>query len=683
MNLPLRDFIASVAREKLQNDAYFSEEFGFLPPSLPKTSMGDSHRAWDEYAAQIPELFFSQCTQRELEKMPLLSAAEGDLSWEHVSRASLLLSLLASAYWRHGIENFFSIRINDVSSYLPENILIPWLEVTKRLSRLNPFQSATDLFFNNFKFVEPSTEYKLENVLIENITMLVPSFGNQSERVFYMSFVEIHAVTSPILRSICEIQKHIKLDDAGSAEGIETELGNIKRCLQLATKTLLKINPNPTSPTYCDPILWAKTVAIFAVPPKFHQQGGTSGASTPIVHVMDAFLNRKSYKSFYGQYVKHEGKFLLPEIFKGYLEKIREVPLNVYLLAKSNPVERRRLVEAYNEVVDAYAGPAGFMGKHFSKVFNYLAVATMVGRNQSTSGHERYIPSETWVEVTHDLQLSAEERKFFPGPRKAQTAELQPPAERFGRFSDPAKKSPLTCLNVARHHYINDSWVILHGQAFDITPFIAKHPGGQAILQSYSGRDATRFFDLIPGHARVPDSLLQQFHVGAVETAAGEPGELETRWRELLDSLLKIYSILELQYTHQVEAHLKIYFNVQTHSHFLFDHLEFIILQILGLLDLSLIEGEPQRIIQRINEVRQGVNFADQDLRGADPESLLKKYAEGMELNQSSDLALVDALIGITLTELESGKIPNGLALWEPIGRWVETLEKRPILEKN
>lgn len=669
MASPLQLFMHQISHRGPEYDGYLSERYGFLPSNLPKSRMDKAHLAWDDYAAQIPELFFSQSTQQVLNKMPLLSATEGELPWEYLPRAALLLSLLASAYWRHGIDSFFSIRISELSSYLPDNILMPWLEVTRRLSRISPYQSATDLFFSNFKFIDESMEYRLENLLIENITPLVPSFGNQAERVFYMSFVEIHAHTSPILRSIIEIQNamHLNFGEA-SCERIERELKNICQCLQRATQTLLKINPNQHSPTYCDPVLWAKTVAIFAVPAPHYQQGGTSGASTPIVHVMDAFLNRQAYKSFYGQYVKYEGKFLLPQVFKGLLTAIRAAPLNKFILGCTSIPLRRRMANAYDEVVQAYIGPDGFMGKHFSKVFNYLAVATLVGRNQSTSGHERYIPAETWVEVTHDLQISAAERK--PLSRKKTP---QPTSPVVSRDSAPIKAQPedkpISFLELARHHYPDDAWTLIEGNILDISGFLDKHPGGREILFSYCGRDATIFFQLIPGHDKIRGSLLQKFKVGFIAGLSFEKKDLEAwnQWKDLLDYLLKIYAVIRIQFDHTVEARLKWYFNIQTHLHFLFDHFEVILLKILSLLGLEALTEKVQRTLQQVNETRERPIPKPGDLRS--DTRLIDELAEfqSTEKSKEADLLLMDQLIK-TCIKCMAQRFENKPPLSEPDG---------------
>ena len=113
---------------------------------------------------------------------------------------------------------------------------------------------------------------------------------------------------------------------------------------------------NPTlsrQETYCDPILWAKTVAIFAVPPSTYVQGGTSGTSTPFLFMMDALLSRDQYGTYYGKYVRDEASRLLPPIHREFTRHVRKLPLKGYILGKMDfaPMQFERLATAYNRVV--------------------------------------------------------------------------------------------------------------------------------------------------------------------------------------------------------------------------------------------------------------------------------------------------------------------------------------------
>lgn len=59
------------------------------------------------------------------------------------------------------------------------------------------------------------------------------------------------------------------------------------------------------------------------------------------------------------------------------------------------------------------------------------------------------------------------------------------------------RKEPLkrfTKEEVAEHNTPNDIWIIIEGRAYDVTRFVAKHPGGVLPIQNMAGRDCTDVF---------------------------------------------------------------------------------------------------------------------------------------------------------------------------------------------
>lgn len=54
--------------------------------------------------------------------------------------------------------------------------------------------------------------------------------------------------------------------------------------------------------------------------------------------------------------------------------------------------------------------------------------------------------------------------------------------------------SPLPCFTreeVAQHKKYKDCWIILHGEVYNVTEWLAKHPGGGTVLFHYAGQDAS------------------------------------------------------------------------------------------------------------------------------------------------------------------------------------------------
>jgi alkylation response protein AidB-like acyl-CoA dehydrogenase len=54
----------------------------------------------------------------------------------------------------------------------------------------------------------------------------------------------------------------------------------------------------------------------------------------------------------------------------------------------------------------------------------------------------------------------------------------------------------LTVTEVAQHNSETDAWVIVNDGVYNVTKFIALHPGGRAILLEWAGKDATDIFKL-------------------------------------------------------------------------------------------------------------------------------------------------------------------------------------------
>jgi hypothetical protein len=78
-----------------ENLGFLSESHGFMPKQQPLLNLPPGYRAWDETAANLPELFRSLSLRRALDRMPILSAA--DLPDVYLLRASAIISIFAHA----------------------------------------------------------------------------------------------------------------------------------------------------------------------------------------------------------------------------------------------------------------------------------------------------------------------------------------------------------------------------------------------------------------------------------------------------------------------------------------------------------------------------------------------------------------------------------------------------------
>jgi len=68
-----------------------------------------------------------------------------------------------------------------------------------------------------------------------------------------------------------------------------------------------------------------------------------------------------------------------------------------------------------------------------------------------------------------------------------------------------------------REHTTRDNiWVLLHSNVYDVTKFIDEHPGGDEVILSEAGKDATEAFEDV-GHSDEARALLPGMRIGEFE----------------------------------------------------------------------------------------------------------------------------------------------------------------------
>lgn len=583
-------------------EGHLSRLNGFLPPLPTKARLPPSHRIWDEVADELPALFASNATQRILAALPVLSVEPEALDDGELTRASVVISALGHAYWRFGVDRFFPQRITQVPTELPDSILQPWRGIARRLGRHDPerpFQNFYDLFLSNYRFAPhapPSAP-----VVIENLEVLVPSFRNDAERVFYMSFVEMHYHFTPVVGAVCDLDDGVR---EGDVPAVLDALALIRRSFIRATGVWNKISARKGSPVYCDPVLWSKTAAILGVPPEGCPQGATSGACAPVLYLMDALLQRADYGSRYGQFMDQQARVMVAPSVHELAQRVRRIPLVELVQRHVGTSDGAALRDALDGVIDSYSGQDGWLGRHAVKVFNYLCISTVTGRNASVSGDERYFGRQTWIEASSELHESRHERAAsrggcpmghgpapsrasagpaaiagvapaaIPGVVRATAAGVAPattevvapgagaaralssagPRCPFAPAAGPAAQAPQRAsgraapsadlplysrLDVARRHRDGALWIIIDERVYDVSQYAAKHPGGSALLVVYAGQDVSQVFWGQSVHEAVAIQRLLEHHlIGRV------PPLPRAASGALMSSMARLYDVL-------------------------------------------------------------------------------------------------------------------------------------------
>jgi uncharacterized membrane protein len=83
--------------------------------------------------------------------------------------------------------------------------------------------------------------------------------------------------------------------------------------------------------------------------------------------------------------------------------------------------------------------------------------------------------------------------------------------------TDPAPGT-LTAAEVSRHATPDDCWTIIDGGVYDMTSFIARHPGGSSKIAALCGLDGTAGFRGQHGSQSAPNSELEALKIGVLGT---------------------------------------------------------------------------------------------------------------------------------------------------------------------
>jgi hypothetical protein len=320
--------------------------------------------------------------------------------------------------------------------------------VSRRLERVEPerpFQTFYDLFLLNYRNSRRAAQDS--PALIDNIELLVPTFGSETERIFYGAFIEMHVHYTPVVRTLCELEENVIAD---RPDDVAAGLDTLARCFVQAAKVWAKIGPRPGAAHFCDPLIWAKTVAILGVPPAGCPQGGTSGACAPIIYLIDALLGRQRFDTYYGRYVRDDATPMVPRSIHQFARHVANIRLMDYVAARSATPSGSTLAEGVRSLLDAYAGPKGWLGRHASKAFNYLCISTITGRNASVSGHERYFSRQTWERAAQNLDASRVERLPEPAASPAAASAMSPAPACPARATESASECPFGALTAHR-----------------------------------------------------------------------------------------------------------------------------------------------------------------------------------------------------------------------------------------
>jgi uncharacterized membrane protein len=75
-------------------------------------------------------------------------------------------------------------------------------------------------------------------------------------------------------------------------------------------------------------------------------------------------------------------------------------------------------------------------------------------------------------------------------------------------------KGTYTSADLAKHASVKSCWSAINGSVYDLTRWVAKHPGGRSVIIAICGRDGSASFSGQHGGAAKPASFLAKYKIG-------------------------------------------------------------------------------------------------------------------------------------------------------------------------
>lgn len=101
-------------------------------------------------------------------------------------------------------------------------------------------------------------------------------------------------------------------------------------------------------------------------------------------------------------------------------------------------------------------------------------------------------------------------------PATTTTSEEKTKTESSGASNQPATLPSFTAQQVASHASRASCYSIINGSVYDLTAWVAKHPGGEEAILSLCGRDGTEAFMAAHKGAPRQTEVLAAFKIGVV-----------------------------------------------------------------------------------------------------------------------------------------------------------------------
>ena len=241
-----------------------------------------------------------------------------------------------------------------------------------------------------------------------------------------------------------------------------------------------------------------------------------------------------------------------------------------------------------------------------------------------------------------------------------------------------APRAQVDVSELARHTDPAESiWTAIRGRVYDLTAFAEIHPGGQKLIHSFAGLDATAAYQRVEHHLDPSiEGLLSVFEIGAVRRPALGP-ELEALHRAWVRTL---YGLVEIENAHRLDNSIRaelertpfrVQFAVEAHGRFLGQMLP-LVCRRAG--ELWRATSGDDALADELAEVLRGPDARSARERGVEVERELERAGATEELDAwltereaGADAYLREAKLrlasGVRSFELDDGSRPTSEAL--------------------
>lgn len=127
-----------------------------------------------------------------------------------------------------------------------------------------------------------------------------------------------------------------------------------------------------------------------------------------------------------------------------------------------------------------------------------------------------------YAQLSSSPSVSSKEQSLSTTTAPATTPSLETPQVSDEKtlpstpVSEPVTSTPtgITMAEVAQHASAESCWSVVRGNVYDLTTWIAKHPGGKSSILRMCGTDATASFEGQHGGDARPEQALASFLIG-------------------------------------------------------------------------------------------------------------------------------------------------------------------------